>query len=145
MRRMSNFFEQELRKLASQLTIMDDARFMGRACYGRVCENIRAKLQFVTMGTADHYEALQVTLINNTEGEIDHSTIRLKELWGKLHGNPNFPQGADPHIWINSGKTAWYAVQPGPAEYEVLAGEVDGYMELFSEDMEQDFGPQMTM
>ena len=143
---MNNFFEQELRRLASQLTIMDDARFVGRACYGRVSENIRAKLQFVTMGTANQYEALQVSLINNTEGEIDSSTIRFKELWGMLPtDNPNFPQGIAPHTWTNNGKTDWYVEAPGPAEYEALAGEVDEYMELFSEDMEQDFSPQMTM
>jgi len=45
----------------------------------------------------------------------------------------------------NSGKSEWYAAQPGPAEYEALAGDVDGYLELFSEDMEQGFGPQMKM
>ena len=143
---MKNFFEQELRKLTSQMGMLDDARFVGRACYGKVSENIRAKLQFVTMGHADHYEALQVTLINNTEGEIDRSTIRFKELWGMLPtSNPNFPDGVAPQIWTYNGKSEWYAAQPGPTEYEALAGDVDGYLELFSEDMEQDFGPQMKM
>jgi len=143
---MKSFFEQELRKLASQLSMLEDVRFVGRACYGRVSENIRAKLQFVTMGHADHYEALQVTLINNTEGEIDRSVIRLKELWGMLPtDNPNFPQGVAPHIWTYSGKSEWYAAQPGPAEYEALAEGVDGYFVMFSEDMEQDVGPQMKM
>ena len=133
-------------KRGRPLSILDDVRFVGRACYGRVSENIRAKLQFVTMGIADHYEALQVTLINNTEGEIDHSVLRFKDVWGMLPtANPSFSQGVAPHIWTHNGKSEWYAAQPGPAECEALADDVDGYLELFSEDMEQDLGPRMQM
>ena len=139
-----NFFEQELRKLAGQSDTLADPRFVGRACYGRVSDNIRAKLQFVTMGYADHYEALKVNLINNTEGEIDSSIIRFKDAWGiKPSDNPNFKDGVSPHIWTYNGNSEWYGYTPTPADYEVLAGEVDEYLELFSEDMEQENGQTM--
>jgi hypothetical protein len=140
-----NFFEQELRKLVGQSNALADPRYIGRACYGRVSGNIRAKLQFVTMGHADHYEALQVTLINNTEGEIDRSLIRFRDLWGaKPVGNPNFKDGIHPHIWTYSGKSEWYCYQPTPADYELLADSLDEYLEVFSEDMEQGRGQNMT-
>jgi len=77
-----NFFEQELRKLVGQSNALSDPRYIGRACYGRVSDNIRAKLGFITMGTYEKYEALKTTLINNTEGEIDCNIIRFLDVWG---------------------------------------------------------------
>jgi hypothetical protein len=140
-----NFFEHELRKLVGQSNALADPRYIGRACYGRVSDSIRAKLQFVTMGHADHYEALQMTLINNTEGEIDRSLIRFRDLWGqKPSSNPNFPDGVYPHVWTYQGKSEWYVYKPDPADYEMLADSMDEYLELFSEDMEQGQGPAMT-
>jgi hypothetical protein len=138
-----NFFEQELRKLVGQSDALADPRYIGRACYGGVNGNIRAKLQFVTMGYADRYEALKTTLINNTEGEIDCNIIRLKDVWGaKPVNNPNFPDGVSPHIWKTNGDYDWYAYKPTPRDYEILAGSVDEYLEMFSEDME--YGQTMT-
>ena len=140
-----NFFEQELRKLVGQSNALTDPRYVGRACYGRVSENIRAKLQYVTMGYADHYEALQITLINNTEGEIDRALIRFRDLWGsKPSSNPNFREGVYPHACTYNGKSEWYVYQPTPRDYEMLANSMDEYLELFSEDMEQGQGQTMT-
>jgi len=138
-----NFFEKELRKLVGQSDALADPKFIGRACYGRVSDNIRAKLQFVTMGHHEHYEALQMTLINNTEGNIDTNTIRFRDIWGaKPVNNPNFREGVSPHIWKDGKDYEWYAYQPTPADYETLADSVDEYLEMFGEDMEH--GQTMT-
>lgn len=138
-----NFFAQELRKLVGQSNTLADPRYIGRACYGRVSENICVKLQFITMGHADHYEALKMTLINNTEGEIDTNIIRLKDIWGvKASANPNFRDGISPRIGIYQGEFEWYGFNPSPADYEILAESVDDYLELFSEDIE--YGQSMT-
>lgn len=138
-----NFFEKELKKLVGQSNALADPRYIGRACYGRVSENIRVKLQFITMGTHEHYEALKATLINNTEGEIDSSIVRFRDIWGiKPSDNPNFRDGVNPHIWTYQGKSEWYVYEPTPADYEKLADNVDEYLEMFSEDME--CGQSMT-
>jgi len=136
-----NFFEQELRKLVGQSNALSDPRYIGRACYGRVSDNIRAKLEFITMGTYEKYEALKTTLINNTEGEIDCNTIPFRDVWG-VKKFANFPEGIAPHIWTYNGKTEWYGFEPNPADYEMLADSLDEYLELFSEDME--YGQTMT-
>ena len=138
-----NFFEQELRKLVGQSNALADPRYIGRACYGKVSDNIRAKLQFVTMGTHEHYEALQVKLLNNTEGEIDTNIIRFKDVWG-VKKFADFPEGISPHIWTYNGKTEWYGFEPNPADYELLADSVDEHLEMFGEDMNQDSGQTMT-
>jgi len=132
-----NFFEQELRALAAESDLLDDARYIGRACYARISDNIRAKLQFITMGHADRYEALKITLINNREGEIDSNIVRFRDIWGpKAVGNPNFREGLYPHIWTSYGKSEWYIYQPKIVDYEKLAYSLDEYLEMFSEDME---------
>ena len=41
-----NFFEQELRKIVG--SAYPDATYIGRACYVRLGEENRAKIQFVT-------------------------------------------------------------------------------------------------
>ena len=140
-----NFFEQELRKLAGQSNALAGPRYIGRACYGTVGDDLRAKIQFVTLGTHEKYEALKITMLNHTEGEIDSSLIRFSDLWGaKPVSNPNFRGGVYPYIWTYNGTPEWYAYTPTPADYEVLADSVDEYLELFSGDMEQGHGQTMT-
>ena len=59
---MSNFFEQELRKLFADGTIIRDPVFVGRACLGSLDRNRQVRAEFVTLGHADHYAALRLTL-----------------------------------------------------------------------------------
>ena len=140
-----NFFEQELRKLAGQSNALADPHFIGRALYDTVGDNLRAKIQFVTIGTHEKYEALKITMLNSAEGEIDSNLIRFRDLWGaKPVNNPNFPDGVVPYIWTYNGESEWYAYKPTPDDYEVLAGSVDEYLDLFSGDLEQGHGQTMT-
>lgn len=78
--------------------------------------------QIVTMGHADHYEALRVTLLDNDLGVVDKLTLRLKDVWGKkaIPNNPYLKSGVTPHIWVNDDKTDWYAYHPTPADYQVI-------------------------
>ena len=128
----------------SQLEVSDYLLSAGiQYPYGRVSDNIRIKLQFITMGYADHYEALKTTLINNNEGEIDTNVIRLNDIWGvKASANPNFRDGVSPRIGIYQGEFEWYGFEPSPTDYVILAESVDDYLELFSEDIE--YGQSMT-
>ena len=56
------FYEKELRKIVEPNC--PDATYVGRACYVRLNEMNRAKIQFITGGIASHYEALRVTILN---------------------------------------------------------------------------------
>ena len=62
-----NFFEQELRKIIGQSTAAADASYVGRSCFVRLNPDLRAKLTFITMGIASHYEALKMTILNRRE------------------------------------------------------------------------------
>ncbi len=124
-----NFFEQELRKMFPQ----QDARFAGRDCYIRIDENIRAKISFRTDGTHEHYEGIEAAIINRTEGVVDRSFIRFKELLGVKKVRPDFE--VKPHVWQSGGKVGyeWYAYQPTAADYKTIADAVNDYLDVYRE------------
>ena len=102
---MSNFFEQELRKLFADGTIIRDPVFVGRACLGSLDRNRQVRAEFVTLGHADHYAALRLTLLDNNHGVVDKLILRFKDIWGKkkIPNNPYLRDGVAPHIWVSSG------------------------------------------
>lgn len=68
-------FEKELRKLFDHDAIFSDTRFVGRTCYGKISDSLRIRAEFVTLGHANHYEALKVSLINRNEGVTQSSGL----------------------------------------------------------------------
>ena len=126
------FFEQELRKIVGD--VYPDATFVGRACYVRLSDMNRAKIQFTTCGTADHYEALQMTILNRSDGQVDTLRLRFKDVLGtKQVNNPNFRNGVSPHAWTYNGKTEWYAYNPNSRDYQMLTDAVSDYLDVFQE------------
>ena len=59
-----NYFEQELRRILGACNGITAPTFAGRASFGDLGSDNRIKLQFVTTGTAYHYEALEATILN---------------------------------------------------------------------------------
>lgn len=126
------FFEQELRKIVGD--VYPDATFVGRACYVRLSDMNRAKIQFTTCGTADHYEALQMTILNRSDGQVDTLRLHFKDVMGtKQVSNPNFRNGVTPHAWTYNGKTEWYAYHPNSRDYQKLTDAVSDYLDVFQE------------
>lgn len=130
---MSNFFEQELRKLFEDGTVIHDPVFVGRACVGGLDEGRQVRAEFVTMGHADHYEGLRLTLLDNDKGVVDKLTLRLKELWGRkaVPNNPYLKNGVNPHIWVDGDRVEWYAYRPTQADYRTLRQAAGDYLDAF--------------
>ena len=129
------FYEQELRKIVGER--YPHATYVGRACYVRLDEMNRAKIQFVTTGIANQYSALRLTVLNRQEGDVDNLLLRFSDLFGKkMVNNPNFRDGVIPHIWDDYGKVSWYVYHPTRQDYEVLSDAVSDYLEVF-QDMSQ--------
>ena len=126
-----NFFEQNLRKCTEG---HDNAKFIGNALYIPLGENNRLKLQFVTLGYADHYAAIRLTALDKNNGTIDSTTLKFMDIWGKKRvNNPNFSDGIIPYAWAYNGVTKWYVYQPTPRDFELLSEQIDSYAELFME------------
>jgi hypothetical protein len=129
-----NFYEQELRRIAKACGGIHDPVFAGRACYGNLGGDNRVKLQFVTNGSADHYDALKATVLNRTDGVIDTLMFRFADIWGRKQvSNPNFSNGIIPHIWTNDGKSDWYVYKPADTDIKQLAAEVGSYLDVFTD------------
>ena len=127
-----NYFEQELRRIANACGGILDPTFAGRACYGDLGGENRVKLQFVTLGHADHYAALKATVLNRTEGEVDTLLLRFGDIWGKKQvTNPNFREGVIPHIWTDGRESEWYVYKPTDADIKQLVSELGAYLEVF--------------
>ena len=75
------FYERELRKIIGEK--YPDATYAGRACYVRLSDTNRAKIQFVTGIVANQYNAIQVTILNCSEGQVDVLLLRFSD-WACL-------------------------------------------------------------
>lgn len=129
-----NTFERELSKVFTDCKSIDNPTFVGSACYGDVAPDLKAKIQFVTMGRADYYEALRITMLNRTEGQVDVVTMRLSDLLGKKR-TANFPEGVYPYIYKYRDEVEWYAYQPTPADYKIIREAVASYLDVFCQPM----------
>ena len=125
------FFERELRKIVEPT--YPDATFVGRACYVRLSDLNRAKIEFVTCGTMDRYDALQMTILSRRDGQVDSLRLRFNEIWDQgQSGDPSIQQ-REPYVWTYLGKTEWYGYQPNRKDYGDLSGAVADYLEVFQE------------
>ncbi|MDR0469693.1 MAG: hypothetical protein LBH09_06930 [Peptococcaceae bacterium] len=141
---MMNFFEQELRELFESSEAISDPRFTGRVCMARLTDTTNVKLEFVTLGYADHYEAIKATILNRNEGQIDSTVFRFADILGKkaIPGNPYLKDGVYPHVWKSNDKFEWYAYKPTPRDMEMITEPIDSYLEMFQEPV-QSQGMQM--
>ena len=136
----TNAFQQELRKIVSPS--YPDAAYVGRACYVRLSEMNRAKIQFISTHIASQYDALRLTILNRGEGTVDNLVLRFSDLLGKKHtSNPNFRDGVVPHLWDDGGHIYWDVYQPSNRDYEELSDVVGSYLEVFQEQVQME-GPR---
>ena len=99
------FFEEELKRIMAESAILKDQRYVGRICYGTIGEDLRARIEFVTLGISNQYAGLKASIFNRKEGVVDSVLLRFMDVWGKQKvGNPNFREGVEPHIWADGEK-----------------------------------------
>jgi hypothetical protein len=130
---MSNFFEQELRKLFGDGQLIGNPVYSGRSCMGMLGKDLRVRAQFDDTGVVRNYGGLKLTVLNRMEGPVDTMVINLVDLLGMkpVPNNPNFPDGVAPHIWVYQGKAEWYGYQPTAADYQMIQKAVGEYLDVF--------------
>lgn len=129
-----NTFERELKKIFDGCGSITNPTFVGSACYGDVGSELKAKIQFVSMGIHNQFEALRITMLNRTEGQVDSVVMRFSDLLGKKR-TANFPEGVYPYIWRYRDKVEWYAYQPTPADYKIIREAAASYLDVFRQPM----------
>ena len=125
-------FENELRNIFDGMDILTNKKYVGRAFYASIDNNIKFKAEIISLNTYEHYEALRIRVLRRDEGEIDANTIRFKDVWGmKPVNNGNFPNGVSPHMWISHGQLEWYAYSPDSWDYEEITNQIFDYVDVF--------------
>ena len=128
-------YERELRKLFENSDLMDHPQYSGRVCVGELGKDLRVRAEFFSTCVANQYNAIRLTVLNRTEGVVDRTLLRFKDVWGKkpVPGNPNFRSGVMPHLWDDRGDVDWYAYHPSAADYDVLRQSIGQYLSVFRE------------
>lgn len=135
------FYEQELRKIVEPC--YPGATYVGRACYVRLGEMNRAKIQFITGQMSNQYDRLLLTILNRNEGAVDKLSLCVSDLLGvKMVNNPNFRNGVSPYIWDDHGKAEWYIYHPSTQDYRILSDAVDDYLSVFADQQLSDASTQ---
>lgn len=102
-----NFFEGELQLMFGNNSIIHDPKIVGRTLLGKLDDDLRVKLQFVSTGISKHYDAIQMSIINRTDGVVDKETMLFGDIIGVK--NTNISGRVNPYMWEEGvGKAYWY-------------------------------------
>lgn len=102
-----NFFEKEMRMMFGDTDIIHDPKFVGRTMVGKLDDDLRVKLQFISTGISKHYDAIHISILNRTEGVVDKETMTFGDIIGVK--NTNISDRVNPYMWEESvGKAYWY-------------------------------------
>ena len=135
-----NDFERLLHEILDGTNNYWDARYIGRACYAPVTEDLRIKAEFQSTLAAAQYNVLKLTAISNKNGVIDTLTLHFSDYFSEANKLKAFDTRK--YIWTDCGKTEWY-VKPKPQELEALAQAADDYATQFDPEMAMRFDEEM--
>lgn len=130
-----NFFEKEMRKICGGIPCLRDPLFMDKSMMAKLDEDLRVKVSFVTCGVHESYEALQIKIINRTDGTVDVHGIKFKELLGlkRSMAIENYGDGTD-----------WGIQKPTAGNYETITAFLNNYISMYAPSLEQEETPEMT-
>lgn len=128
-----NFFEQQLRQMFGDTDIIKDAKFTGKTMLGKLDDELRVKMQFVTTGTIGEYTAIRASIINRKDGVVDQQTFKFADIIGlKPHG---IRGKEEPYMWEYNNQPEWYTPVT-LAEKAKIADTVLDYVGMYQEQTE---------
>lgn len=122
------FFESEMQKLCTGIPYIKRPAFMGKTMIARLDDDLRVKINFQTANTYNTYEALQVRIINRTDGEVDSQWLWFKELIndGRPHSISDYGHGF-----------GWF-YKPSQSDYAKITEALHNYIATYAPEMEQE-------
>ena len=127
-----NFFESELRRMFGDAENISDAVFVGRTMLGKLDDELRVKAQFISTHIAKHYDAIQVSILNRTDGVVDKETLIFGDIIGQKMTRCS--DKVNPYMWEESiGKAYWYT-PISITEKAQIADTVLDYVGMYQED-----------
>lgn len=104
-----NFFEGELQRMFGGNDIIHDPKIVGRTLLGRLDDDLLVKLQFVSTEVHKHYDAIQISILNRTDGVVDKETMLFGDIIGTKMTRSS--DKVNPYMWEQSVDNAyWYTL-----------------------------------
>ena len=129
---MTNFFEEELRKLFGNGEAICNPVFLGNVCAGTLDGDLRVRAEFAATEEKDEYDALLVRVINRGGGEIDRLTLRFADVWGKKprQKSPQTVEDTEPCVVAFANRADW-VVTPDDEDRRILRERVGQYLNVY--------------
>lgn len=124
-----NFFEQELRKLFEDGSVIQAPWFSGNNCRGTLDADLRVRVKFTCCKVSGYYDGLALTVLDRTGGEVDSVTLCTGDIW-KMKDRVTLNTPA-PHISCEDNGYVWRCYQPAAADYDALRKTADGYLAVY--------------
>lgn len=125
-----NFFEKEMRTMFQNTPLIQEPKFCGRTMLGKLDSDLRVKLDFIATHTSGQYDALRLTIINRTEGEVDKGVFKFSDILGK-YPRPGLTP-IDYHMWDYQNRPEWYTPVTA-AQKAAIANRVLDYVGMYQD------------
>ena len=126
-----NFFESELRQMFGNAENISDAKFIGRTMLGKLDDDLLVKAQFVSTHVAKQYDAIQVSILNRTDGVVDKETMVFGDIIGTKMTRCS--DKVNPYMWEESVGKAFCYTPLSITEKAQISDTVLDYVEMFQE------------
>lgn len=127
-----NFFQNELKRFFSDCEQFTNAKYIGRAVYVDLGDNLKCKAEFVIRDVHERYEALRMRVFNN-ECQVDSLQLNFSDYFALQKMGPNIQA---PYIRRYSNYK-WYA-QPTENDIDNLREAACDFISLYDQNLEQD-------
>ena len=120
---------EELKKMFEGRIEMQDIHYVGKACYGRLEENLRGKIELGQGFMDSGYTRLTVSVLERTNGLVDQMKFLISDVTGLKQENDG-ERMAGPEL-SSYKDSVWWNCEMEEADYQKIAEAVNGYLSLF--------------
>ena len=120
---------EELKKMFEGRIEMKYIHYVGKACYGRLEENLRGKIELGQGFMDSGYTRLTVSVLERTNGLVDQMKFLISDVTG-LKQETEGGRIAGPEL-RSYKDSVWWNCEMEEADYQKIAEAVNGYLSLF--------------
>lgn len=126
-----NLFEQELRKLFEDGSVIQTPWFSGNDCRGTLDTDLRVRVQFACSHVSGNYDTLKLAVLNRTGGEVDHVMLCVEDVWIPKDKSAWSVCGPYMNYSYQSHNYEWQFHKPTSADYDALRKAATGYLNVY--------------
>lgn len=120
---------EELKKMFEGRIAMQDMHYVGKACYGRLEENLRGKIELGQGFMDNGYTRLTISVLERTNGLVDQMKFLISDVTG-LKQEIDGERIAGPEL-RSYKDSVWWNCEMEETDYQKIAEAVNGYLSLF--------------